>query len=243
MRGIAVAIAAAALPACSIPEKHLASDGPPFECIGEPLPTTGKSPVVITGTIDDPTAGTPVAGAVVQGFQVGTPTALFMTTTDSAGTFSASQGTGNVPRSLYLQVAPNGYRPTQFYPAVPVAEDIAVAIQLFSPEEIAQIARVASFTVMPGTALFVVSVIDCNGAPVGGAKVSTVPAMGEVRYFDAMLTPSPTATATDARSGSAFIANVPPGNVTVSATVSDMTLRSHSVDAVADTVIETEIQP
>jgi hypothetical protein len=62
-----------------------------------------------------------------------------------------------------------------------------------------------------------------------------------VRYFNGVQ-PSMTATATDV-GGIALIANLPPGKATLTATVGGMTLPARTFTVVADTLIQTEIQP
>jgi hypothetical protein len=238
---IAIAMVASA-GACSIPEKQLTPLGAPYACLDQPLPMTAKDPVAITGTLTDPFSGTKIAGAVVEGFQVGLSTRIFMTTSDAAGNFMQTQGTGQAPRNAYLHVSLNGYLPTYFYPAVPIVDDIVADIQLFTMMDLGTLAAAAQVTIDPNKAVLAVSVVDCNGMPVGGATVSTNPP-GDVRYFDATETPSPTAVATDSRTGTALIANVPAVNIAISARVAGMTLRGHSIDALAGALTQTEIQP
>ncbi|HEX7841988.1 MAG TPA: hypothetical protein VF469_31170 [Kofleriaceae bacterium] len=229
--------------ACSIPEKQLTPLGPPYACLNQPLPTTAKTQVTVTGTLSDPFAGNMVSGAVVEGFQVGIPNVpIFMTTSDTSGNFTQRQGTGNVPRDAYLKITKNGYLDTYYYPAVPISDDLNVTVQMFSTMVLGKLAAAAQVNVDPTKALFAVAVIDCNGMPVGGAMVTTDPP-GDVRYFDAMENPSPVAVATDSRTGTALVANVPVSNTAINATVLGMTLHSHRVDAVPNAIMETEIQP
>jgi len=235
--------ALASLTACAIPEKHLtAALADPFGCLGAALPSTASNPVTIAGTLSDPFNGHPVAGAAVEGFIVGTPNAIFATTSDANGEFSRDQGFGGLPRSVYLRASPNGYPASYFYPAVPVVDDVSVEIEMFTAMDLATIAKAAGAgTLDPTRTNLLVSVIDCNGAAVAGATVSTNPP-GTVRYF-VEEAPSPTAVATDARTGSALVANVPVSNTTVSATVDGRTLRSHTLDGVAGALMQIEIQP
>jgi hypothetical protein len=242
MRSMAIAILVAAT-ACSIEEKHLiAASTEPLGCLGNALPTTASDPVAITGTLTDPFNGHAVAGATIEGFLVGTTSSIFTTTSDARGAFSREQGFGGVPRSAYLRASPNGYLPSYFYPAVPIASDITLAIQMLTATDLATIAMVAGIGQLDsGKAHLFVSVIDCNGMPVAGATVTTTPP-GTVRYF-ANATPSPTSIATDAITGSAMVANIPISNTIISATVNGMTLRSHPFDGVAGALMQTEIQP
>jgi hypothetical protein len=107
--------------------------------------------------------------------------------------------------------------------------------------DVQTIGNVGQVTIDTQQANFLVTVTDCNGMPLAGATISTVPA-GTVRYF-AAASPSPTAVATDAMTGSALVANVAPSNTTIQATVGGMTLRSHNLDGVAGAIMQTEIQP
>jgi hypothetical protein len=232
------------LAACSIPEKQLVgASREPFGCLGAALPTaTANEPVKIEGTLVDPFQSRPITGAAVEGFLVGTPSSIFTTTSDANGTFSRQQGFGGVPRNVFLRASPNGYLPSYFYPAVQVAADVNLAIQMLSTEELATIAMIAGIDQLdPTKTNLFVSVIDCNGKAVEGATVATVPT-GTVRYFADKM-PSQTSIATDAITGSALIANIPISNTTVSATVNGMTLRSHKIDGVAGALMQTEIQP
>lgn len=229
--------------ACSIPEKRLigVSDDP-FGCLGGPLPTTAKNPVTIAGTLVDPFNGRPVGNATVEGFLVGTTSSIFTTTSDAQGGFSREQGLGGVPRSAFVRGTANGYVASYFYPAVPIADDVDLKIQMLTATDLATIAMVAGVGQLdPTRTNLFVSVVDCNGVPVAGATVATTPP-GTVRYF-ANATPSPTSIATDATTGSALIANIPISNTIISATVNGMTLRSHPFDGVAGALMQTDIQP
>jgi hypothetical protein len=232
------------LTACSIPEKQLVSGlGEPFGCLGDALRTTTETePVKIAGTLVDPFMASPVAGAAVEAFLVGTSSPIFTTTSDANGAFSRQQGFGGMPRNAFLRASPNGYLPSYFYPAVPIAGDVNLAIQMLAAEELATITMIAGINQLdPGKTNLFVSVIDCNGAPVEGATVATTPA-GTVRYFADKM-PSQTSIATDAITGSALIANIPVSNTTISATVNGLTLRSHKFDGVAGALMQIEIQP
>jgi hypothetical protein len=242
LAALAATSATSAAPGCMIPEKQLTPEGDPFGCLNQPLPATAKDPVMIAGTLHDPFSGTKISGAVVEGYQVGLSTRIFMTTSDAGGNFSQTQGTGTVPRNAYLRVAPNGYVPSYYYPAVPIANDIATQIQLFTMNDLGTLASAAQVTIDPTKAILAVTVTDCNGMPLGGAAVTTQPA-GTVRYFDASATPSPTAVATDSHTGTALVVNVPPSNTTINAMVQGKTLRTHAIDAAAGALTQTEIQP
>jgi len=229
---------------CSIPEKQLIDatvEVPPYSCLGQPLPTTAREQITISGALKHPSSGTNIANAVIEAFLVNEPQkVLFSMTTNADGKFTRAQGTGGAPRDLFLRTAPNGYLSAYYYPAVPLSRDLTTDIQLLVSEEVAQIAGFVGVEHDPTKVVYVVTVVDCNGVPVSGATVTANPP-GDVRYL-ANTTPSEDAIATDA-TGSAFIFNVPPGNTTINANAAGMTLRSHSLNGFAGAIMQTDIQP
>jgi hypothetical protein len=164
-----------------------------------------------------------------------------MTASTASGSFTREQAAGGTPREVYVHALPSGYLETYFYPAVPVADRLDATIQALTAMDLVTLGAVAQVAVDTAKVNFVISVIDCNGAPVPGATITTVPA-GTIRYF-VDRAPSPTAIATDATAGAALVANVPAGDTLISATVSGMMLRSHAVAGVAGAVVQTAIQP
>ena len=228
--------------ACSIPEKHLDdAQGSAFACLNQPLPTTANLKIAISGMASDPFTGDTLDTASVQGFLVGVSSAIFTTSTGAQGAFTHDQGTGGFPRDAFLRVSENGYLDSYFYPAAPLTHDYYAQIQALSSSDFTSIGTVAGVTLNPALAQILVVVKDCNGMPIPGATVSSQPE-GTIRYF-INGTPTATATSTDARTGVALIANTPVSNTQISSLVSGMVLRSHTIDTVAGTVMQVEIQP
>jgi len=226
--------------ACSIPEKYLV-DVPPFSCLGQPLPAVASPQITIAGTLTDRVNGAVLANTAVEAYLVGMPTPIFMTASNAGGSFTRDQVTGGAPSNLFVHALPSGYLETYFYPAVPVSKGLNATIQAITASDLVTIGAVAQVAVDTAKVNFLISVVDCNGAPVPGATITTVPA-GPIRYF-AGQAPSPSAVATDAITGAALVMNVPADNTLINATVAGMTLRSHAVGGVAGAVIQTEIQP
>jgi hypothetical protein len=241
----ALALAAALVAACSIPEKTLidgAPTGGPFACLSQPLPTTAPPKITIAGSLFAPFIGMPLTNTVAEVFLIGTSTSIFSVTTDATGAFSHEQGIGSKPFDMYVRAAPNGYLPTYLYPAVPAVSDVNLPLQMFTAMHLQTIVGLAGLpAVDPAKVTFLVTVADCNGMPVSGATITTNPP-GMVRYFVGT-TPSPTAIATDAMTGAAIVSNVDVSNTTVGATVSGMTLHAHNFDGVAGAIMETTVQP
>lgn len=245
MRHIAMLVVAASAAACTIPEKQLVAEqgeGEPFACLNQPLPSKAPAQVKIAGTVLDPFAGDIPAGAPIEVFLVGNSGPVFSETIAADGTFTHDQGTGLVPHDFYAKTAPNGFLPSLYYPATPLANDVNATIFVFKPADLGPIGALANVTIDTATkSMFTVLVTDCNGKPLGGATVSSEPA-GDVRYF-INSAPNPSAISTDAMFGMALIANVPAVNVTIKAEYMGMTLRSHTMDAQPGFHVMTGIQP
>ncbi|HEU4733869.1 MAG TPA: hypothetical protein VFT22_38515 [Kofleriaceae bacterium] len=229
--------------ACTIPEKELtgSSNGDPLSCLNQPLPTKVKPQVTISGTVLDPFHGDIPSGASIEAFLTGNPSPVFTTTIGADGKFTATTGTGTVPQDFYMKTTPNGFLPSLYYPPVPLAGDLDATIFSFIPADLGPIAGLAGVTFDTTKAVFTVIVTDCNGMPLGGATVESVPA-GDVRYF-INSAPNPNAVSTDAMFGLALIANVPAVNVTIKAKYNGMELRSHTMDAQPGYFVMTGIQP
>ena len=234
-----------ALGACSYPEKELTDGGgPPFGCLNAPTPTQAKNPSVMSGMVVDAMPGTPLANAAVAGQFVGSTGSIFTAHTDQMGRFSQSQNTGGVPLDLFFAISANGYITTYYYPPYLLTRDVDYSVlgptQVFTPDARNNLMMAAGLTFDTTKGQMIVTVNDCNGTPVPGATISTSPA-GTIRYF-AGVRPSTTATATD-QLAVVLVANLPPGNVSLSATVNSMNLKSHNVQIVADAIVQTQIQP
>ncbi|HEY3221791.1 MAG TPA: carboxypeptidase-like regulatory domain-containing protein [Gemmatimonadales bacterium] len=220
------------------------SNGPAagFECLGQPLPTTAPALVNVSGMVTaDVLSPKPVPHAFVYGFRTGDPTPLAGDTTDTPGRYSLAISTGGIPVNGYLAISDSGHHiDTYAYPAVPLAADVTENVLMVSSSEFSFLATAAGINPVAGDGFIGVVVRNCQGTPLAGATVTSVPA-GTVRY-NAGGAPSSSATSTGS-DGIAYIANVAAGNVTVKATASGHTLRQHVVNARGDAITVTEIQP
>jgi hypothetical protein len=238
-RTLPLALLAAALAACGSDSSGPAAG---FECIGQALPTTAPALVNVTGMVTASVLSpNPVPHAFVYGFRTGDTTHLAGDTTDTPGRYSIAISTGGLPVNGYLAISDSGHHiDTYAYPAVPLAADITQNVLMVSASEFPVLAAAAGITPVPGDGFIGVVVKNCAGTPIAGATVTSSPG-GTVRY-NAGGVPSPSAVSTSA-DGVAYIANVTAGNVTVQATASGHTLRQHVVNARADAITLTEIQP
>jgi hypothetical protein len=182
-----------------------------------------------------------VRGALVSAFRSGDTTTLATSTTNTPGAYSLSITTGGAPVNGYVRVTDSSHHlDTYAYPAVPLSSDAVDNVLMVSSSEFSTLAAAAGITPVAGDGFIAVVVKNCAGTPIDGATVSSTP-VGEIRY-NAGGFPSSAATSTDS-TGVAYIANVAAGNVTVKATASGHTLRQHVVDARANAITLTEIQP
>jgi hypothetical protein len=236
-RSLPLALVAAAVAACG---GDSSGPTPGFECLGQALPTTAPPSITFKGqTKSGLTSPNALSGVEVIVSRTGTDT-LGADTSSTPGLFSITITTGSTPVDGHLQLKKSGYLPAYAYPARPLVADDSVGVLLITSSEFSFVAAAVGVTPVAGDGFIGVVVTNCAGTPVTGAIVSSTPA-GTVRY-NAGGVPSSTATSTDA-TGVAYIANVAAGNVTVKANASGHTLRQHVVNARADAITVTEIQP
>lgn len=236
------ALVIAMLGGCSFPEFTLIDGGTPFGCAGAAPPTTAANPIVFSGTVAQSTTLMPITNAAVVGQLSGTQ--AFTTNTDATGKFSKSLNSGNAPLKMDLAVSANGFLDTYYYPAYLVTADAHYDVELFSQQDANMLAAAAQITLDATKGTILMTLDDCNGKPLQGAKVALpngLPNGASIHYFD-RVTPSG-ATSTDAF-GVAMVANLPPGNILLSGTTADnMTLKTNTIQIVANAFIQTQVQP
>jgi hypothetical protein len=213
----------------------------PFDCLGEPLPTTAGDPLVVTGIVrSNPITPAALAGAQVIGYRTGNATRLDSTASDANGNYTLTLATGGQPLDGYVRVFKSGYIDTYGYPPAPLVASATQSALLITTSDLAALGMLAGVTQSAGKGLIALVVSDCNGTPLAGATVSSNPA-GTLRYNSGGF-PSSSATATSA-DGVAYILNVTAGDVVVSASATSHVLRSHTVNARADVVTLTGVTP
>jgi len=222
-RGLPLALFTAALAACG---SNSSGPGAGFECIGQPLPTTAPAGMTFTGqTKSGLLTQNALSGVEVIVSRTGTDTVGADTSTAS-GLFSITFLTGGTPVDGHLQLKKSGYLSAYAYPSRPLVANDSVGVLLITSSEFAFVAGAAGVTPVAGDGF--IGVVVKN--PAGTVKYNVGGA------------PSSSAVSTSA-DGVAYIANVAAGNVTVMATAGGNTLRQHVVNARADAITLTEIQP
>jgi len=214
--------------------------GAGFECLGAALPTTAPNTITLGGQIlHNALAPTALSGAEVIASKTGTDT-LAADTSNTPGFYSLSITTGGTPVDGFLRISKSGYLTTYAYPSRPLAANDTTNVLVITSQEFGLLHAAVGLSHTAGTGSIGVVVRNCAGTPLEGATVSSNPP-GTVKYNSAGA-PSATAVSTSA-DGVAYIFNVAAGNVTVMSTASGHTLRQHVVNARADVITLTEIQP
>ncbi|MEO8797309.1 MAG: hypothetical protein ABI551_05435, partial [Polyangiaceae bacterium] len=201
-----------------------------FPCQATPLPTTAPAMLTVTGGVVDQGAGgqTPISGATVEGYATQTSTtAIASTTSDASGDFSLTLSTGGVPLDGYLKLSKAGELDTYLYPNQPlVADQAKLAGIMVTSTTFSGLAFLAGVTQNAAKGFTAVAVLDCSGASVAGAIVTT--SAGGTTKYNGTSGPSSTAAATGA-DGLAYVFNMTPGDATVMVTVGGKAYRTHHV--------------
>jgi len=184
----------------------------------------------------------PVPHAFVYGFRSGDTTHLAGDTTNPSGQYSVAIATAGTPVTGYLAISDSGHHiDTYAYPAVPLAADVTENVLMVSSHEFALLAASAGINPMAGDGFIGVVVRNCQGTPVAGRDREEQP--GWYRALQCGWVCRARRRHPQPRTASRISRTSPPGNVTVRATASGHALREHVVNARADAITLTEIQP
>lgn len=215
-------------------------DGPGPAVDAAVVPTT----LTVMGSASEIGIGgrTPLAGVTIGAYEEAGATAVATTTTGADGTYVLTITTDGSALDGYVKGSQAGKKDNYLYPAGPLVADISGATILMLTQSTFDLAAtLAQTNQVDGMGWIGVQVYTTNNLPVPGVTVTSSPA-GVVRYNSAngLPSPDPIVTGTD---GIAYIFNVAPGQVTVSASGGGLTFASHAVNARADQVTTTLIQP
>jgi hypothetical protein len=225
MRAIAMTgLTALLVFACS--KSSTAPKSGPYTCAGQAFPTTAPATITVSGTVSDFISG-PLTGVTVAAFKTGTAVAIDSTTTDVQGKFSMTVTTGGTPLDGYVKASKSGYIDTYAFPSAPLPASAAITVPVVTPTEFNLLAKQAGVTPTAGKGSLGLRPVDCAGAAVATATVTTSPSSSP--YSDG--------------AGDFFVFNVAPGNVDVGASFQSHTFHTHTVTAVADAVTITIIAP
>lgn len=220
-------------------------DGPmPDAKVFMDAPPNVPPQLMITGTTTERglSGTTAVAGVMVAVYKNGSDSSSIVSTmSDAQGNFSMMVPTNGMPIDGYLLATKSGYVDLYMYPTGAfIANSESNDINMITPGNKDFLSNLAGGNQMAGKGLIGLAVLDNAGNPVAGATVSSTPAAGAYRYTGSNGLPDSGAMATSA-DGVAFMFNVPSGPITVSATKSGMTFKSHVVTARADKMTTTAV--
>lgn len=205
--------------------------------------------IVITGTAVERTSNgtTPVADAMIAAFRTSDEaTPIATATTNAQGAFTMTISTNGLAVDGYLRATKTNLLDSYLYPPAPLVADTVAPVNMISESTLNLINAFAQGNQQAGKGVIALVVVDGATAmamPVAGAAVTSSPASGAYRYNNSNGLPSSSATST-AADGTAYLFNVPPDvAVTVSATKTGSTFKSHGLKARADKFTTTLITP
>jgi len=221
--------------ACSGSKK---SSGGPDARVFDDAPPNVSTMITIGGTAKDngQSSSTPLAGVAITLKNRVDDSMIASATSDAMGKYSMTVPTSGHVVDAYILATKSGYTDAAAFPAAPFAAD--------NPKADSNLVTTGNFSLLmlytgqqSSNGIIIAEILDANSMPVAGATAASTPAAGSYLYSDANGTPaSLPSTNTD---GVAFLVNVPPGAVTISAMKSGNTFKSHSVAAKANTFTST----
>jgi hypothetical protein len=216
-----------------------------YDCIGDPYPTTAPATITVGGLTNEiNTDGqVPLAEVAVTANQQAGDAEIDSTTSDNAGVYSLTATTGGTPVAGYLHGTKSGFKETYVYPPEGLAFDQPnIPVLMVSTTVFAFLPLLADAEQDAQHGFVGVLVVDCLGAPVAGASVTT-DGGGTVRYVVGTSVGNGDVTQTD-DSGIALIFNVNVGDtVEVDASGGGHEWAEHTVKVRADVVTTTVVAP
>jgi hypothetical protein len=176
-----------------------------------------------------------LGGAVITAYRTSDGSQVASATTDSSGTFTLD--ISETPCDCYVHASKAGYADTYLYPASPWSQSATIDTAQLTSTTFTLLNTFAGGTTTKG--LIIATVVSGSGAPVTGAKISSSPASGSYKYSDG--SGQPTGSAGTTADGIAFFMSAPVGDISISASKSGMTFKTHSLNAHAGALTMTFI--
>lgn len=239
MKCLALALALA-LAACGGSSSSGGADAPGGTADAPPAPAM----VTFSGTVTEKPSGKLLANVMLGAYMEGGTTPVATAMSDANGAFTMTIPTGGTALQGYVKATLSTYIDSYLYPPTAVGADMTGVTVFMVTSGTVDLLSGNAFCKDPqdtAKGLVAVEVLDATMAKVAGAKVSSSPAAMSYCYNSGQF-PSSTAAMTDV-DGIGYMLNLAPGNVTVSATKSGSTFKSHAVNARAGALTLTIIQP
>jgi hypothetical protein len=233
--------------ACSCDGHPVAGDGaggddaPSSTC--DPLPPTAADPIHLVGNGEQLVQqSTATVDAPLIEVLVGTEsTPRASTTGDALGAFTVAVPTGGVVSRMHLRTSKAGLTTTLTFLAAPLAADLNnIAAFVIAPAEYQAIIDNNAIAQSPGNGAIRLRVDDCDRNTVLGATVTTSPAGTVVYTSHGPIDTSATSTDAD---GIAYVFDLPPGAVTITAKSGATTYAGNVVTVTGDTMSFATVRP
>lgn len=208
-------------------------------------PPSAPATITISGTatkrsgLDESAA----EGAMIAAYKNSDPnTAIAMTTADAAGMYTLTVETGGVAVDGYIKATVPDFLDLYLYPPKPLTADFAGAsLNIINQQTVEAMHTFCQHPQDPAKTQIAVIVADSANAPIAGATVASNPAAAKYCFNGSNGLPAGAAAMT-AADGVAYMLDVTPGDVTVSATAGGTTFGAHKVNARAGAFTTTVIQ-
>jgi len=222
-----------------------------FSCHQNEAPTTAAATVEVSGTaqeiyLDGLTPSVRNAGGVLvqacRGDCTGPDDLGTTGPTGPDGVYTTNAvSTGGVPLDGYVIASKAGSWSTYLYPPSPLTQNEAGVPILMLTEALIPLLGFAGIERQPGTGMLAVMVTDCSVPPVGIVDATVTVTQNGAPVGDPPV--SPGSALGSQGEGVFLVADVPPGEVEVSATYMGMTFRVHTVGSFADALTTTQVKP
>lgn len=228
----------------SVPPADSPLDAPPsvnLSCFGQAFPTTAPPTIDVAGLVEAPNAGSqvvPLGGVTVDACPASSldcGARLATTTSDAMGNYAfTGLPTGGVPLDAYGRFAKSGELTSYAYPPHPfAASSMGEPVLMLDATQLSNLA--GGMPPAPGSASFLVVVIDCAGFPIPGATAALT------------RNGAPVGIPLDTHMGTVFFFNVPPdsatGGITITAQYMGLTFPSRRVTAFTNGLVESLVRP
>jgi hypothetical protein len=236
--------------ACGGPSSNMPGDDDPDPTVDARVfmdaPGTVPAMITLAGTATETgfSGTSPVDGVTCALFAKSDETTPIGTSTTGAdGRYMFVVTTNGQPFDGYIKATKQGYVDLYVYETAPLTGDSTnQGFNMITPNNMRSLSNIAGGDQEMTQGLVGLMVADASGSPVEGASVSSNPASGAYRYMNGSGFPSSSATAT-ADDSVAFMFNAPPGELTISATKSGATFRSHTIKIRPGVFTSTAITP
>jgi len=222
-----------------------------FSCYQNQAPTTADAMVQVSGTVQE---------AFVENFNPGIRNAEMVTVqacrgdctgpddlgttgpTVASGAYMTNEiATGGEPLDGYLIATKPGNWTSYLYPPSPITQNEAGVPLLMMSETLIPLLSFAGIDRQPGTGMLAVMVTDCSLPPIGIQDATVTVTQNGAPVGDPPVTPG--SMLGPQGEGVFIVADVPLGEVEVSATYMGMTFRAHVVGSYADQLTTTQVKP